>query len=516
MPINISSPANVQKNSLMVFPAGSVVGDYGHLIFKSTNLNLLSKIENVRVHLVDDTASDVKISLYGYNGTSYFAIAENIPVSFDTTDIGLTATVIDESTPLWLENTGTQIHSLYGKVNDNGVGKVQFIIDFEQYSDVSTFPINNATEHDTASGTPSTWEIPQNTSNLKWEVFDNDLASGSVTFSVTGAAASYISPTSGTITVTNGYGYQNFTTSGVSSNQSGTITASNGVSTNISVLGTFNIEFRAYGAGGGPGNNYSGTGQTPLAKGGDGGYAQGTLTSVSPGETFYIVVGEAGTVIQGVTAVPPNTYNGGGRGSSGYYGGSGGGATHVATNTGVLTSQVNTQGNVILVAGGGGGGGNCSHGGAGGGTNGEQPASSTQYSNRTGGLGGTQTAGGAPYNSGSIGGSFGLGGYSTLNLTGGGGGGWYGGGTGENSAGGGGGSGYIGFTGTANLSALTSATLTQGGHTGSGGFLSPNSNTSNTAPTIQQASLNGYVEVYKNGVLDSTFNYTGTVQTYTV
>jgi len=62
---------------------------------------------------------------------------------------------------------------------------------------------------------------------------------------------------------------------------------------------------------------------------------------------------------------------------------------------------------------------------------------------------------------------------------------------------------------------LTSTTITQGGHTGSGGFLSPNSNTGNTAPTVQQASLNGYVEVYKNGVLDSTFNYTGTVQTYT-
>ena len=54
MPINIKSPANVQKNSLMVFPAGEVVGDHGHLIFKNTNSNLLSKIDNFEKTLFED------------------------------------------------------------------------------------------------------------------------------------------------------------------------------------------------------------------------------------------------------------------------------------------------------------------------------------------------------------------------------------------------------------------------------------------------------------------------------
>ena len=92
----------------------------------NTNSNLLSKIENVRVHLLDDTVVDVKVSLYGYNGTSYFAIAENISINFDVIDSGFVATIIDESTPLWLENTGSQIHSLYGKVTNNASGKTQF------------------------------------------------------------------------------------------------------------------------------------------------------------------------------------------------------------------------------------------------------------------------------------------------------------------------------------------------------------------------------------------------------
>lgn len=512
MPINIKSPANVQKNNLMVFPAGEVVGDHGHLIYKNTNANLLSKIENIRVHLLDTTLVDAKASLYGYNGTSYFAIAENISLNFDGADDGYVATIIDESTPLWLENTGSQIHSLYGKVTNNASGKTQFIIDFEQYSDVSTFPINNTTEHDAASSTASTFEFLQNQNNQKWEVFDNDLPDGSVTFTVTGGGASYVSPTSGTINITNGYGFQNFNVSSVPSSQTGTITASNGASTNFNIQSTVDIEFRVYGAGGGPGSNYSGNSApsvTPRSKGGDGGYAQGTLAGVIPGTVFYIVVGQAGSVVTGQSALPPNTFNGGGRGSSNFYGGLGGGASHVATNTGVLTTHASNTGNVIIVAGGGGGGGNVSWGGDGGGANGQTPATSTQFQNRSPGSGASQNSGGGGNS------AFGIGGYTNTNLTGGGGGGWYGGGTGANSTGAGGGSGYVGFTGQGNIPALTNVTITQGGHTASGGYISPNSSTGNTQPTVLQNSVNGKIEVYKNGALDTTFNYTGAVQTYT-
>ena len=45
---------------------------------------------------------------------------------------------------------------------------------------------------------------------------DLSLASGSVTFTVTGGGASFVSPTSGTINLTNVYGFQNFNVSDTS------------------------------------------------------------------------------------------------------------------------------------------------------------------------------------------------------------------------------------------------------------------------------------------------------------
>ena len=270
------------------------------------------------------------------------------------------------------------------------------------------------------------------------------------------------------------------------------------------------VTFKVFGAGGGPGNNYSNNGNPH--HGGDGGYSEGTLLSVLSGTTFYIVVGQGGVSQTGNTQ--PARYNGGAKAGNGnFWGGSGGGASHVATATGILSSLSGNTSAVIIVAGGGGGGGNCSVGGDGGGTSGlSANATGTQFFNRVGGQPGTQSAGGNA-NYGGIVGAFGVGGYSNQNLAGGGGGGWYGGGGGNNSTGGGGGSGYVGFSASGGLPALTSTTMTTGGGSqggqGSGG-LSGNNQSNGTPGT------NGKIEVYRNGSIDTTYNYTGGVQTFTV
>ena len=81
MAINTLSPASVQKNSLMLYPAGSATSDYGILVYDNSNTNVATKIENVRFHLLVPDTEDVKVSLYTKNPASqYFAIAENIPL----------------------------------------------------------------------------------------------------------------------------------------------------------------------------------------------------------------------------------------------------------------------------------------------------------------------------------------------------------------------------------------------------------------------------------------------------
>lgn len=166
---------------------------------------------------------------------------------------------------------------------------------------------------------------------------------------------------------------------------------------------------------------------------GRGGYSTGTK-QIQNGTVLYVYVGGAG----GVSSTNKAGWNGGGTGgTTSPYGGGGGGATHIALDSGLLStlSAHATDGRIFIVAGGGGGGGegSCS-GGSGGGTSGGSPGNG--YS----GAGGTQTSGSA----------FGKGGNVGGGLAGGGGGGYYGGKGGRKSDGGGndgcggGGSGYIG------------------------------------------------------------------------
>lgn len=243
----------------------------------------------------------------------------------------------------------------------------------------------------------------------------------------------------------------------------------------------------ALGGGGGPGGsitfNYTGASQTwqvPAGKTsiqiecwgaqgatsvrGLGGYAKGSLV-VTPGQTLYIYVGQAGGFASGSgMQFTSTTFNGGGRGTT-YNGveggGSGGGASDVRTSTTLSTR--------VIVAGGGGSGYQTSStsplGGSGGGTNGGNGADYPGYPGSAG-LGGTQSAGGfrGQLTSGgstiAFSGSLGIGGDSPSNNYGsGGGGGYYGGGGGDNTAGGGGSS-YIG--------GVTSGTTTAGIQSGNG------------------------------------------------
>ena len=187
------------------------------------------------------------------------------------------------------------------------------------------------------------------------------------------------------------------------------------------------------GAGGGGGYGSSG---------GSGGLVSGTL-AVSPGTTYVIIVGGAGT--SGRT----NAYGGGGQGGYYGYGGAGGGRTALADNVG----------NDIVTAGAGGGGAYYTNGGVGGGNDG---------GNGNGSGGGGQYSGGYPstsygafYFDGTYGGQY-YGGNGGYYYGGGGGSGWYGGGGGgyyyQTGAGG---SSYVGnLTGT--------VVNTQGGGASSG------------------------------------------------
>ena len=188
--------------------------------------------------------------------------------------------------------------------------------------------------------------------------------------------------------------------------------------------------------------------------GGCGSYSSGMI-DIENSETFYYNVGGKGEdMING--QIVAGGYNGGGsaRSASG-----GGGATHIATQSGLLSALVDYKGtysdekktyestDIIIVAGGGGGTGYTGRGGDAGGYTGLRGASG---SSDKGGYGGSQSVGGNVYDTGwAQKGSFGQGGgaMSGKEHAGAGGGGFFGGGTGTNGndyAGGGGGSGYIG------------------------------------------------------------------------
>ena len=223
--------------------------------------------------------------------------------------------------------------------------------------------------------------------------------------------------------------------------------------------------------------------------GGYGGYSKGVLNSPTAGTTLYVVVGGQPTAITTTPTTTSSTahdggYNGGGNvvvhywhNSDSQYGWTlaqgGGGATHIATETGLLSSLSAQQDRVLIVAGGGSGSVYCYgvgsvglsgyagfNGYAGGGTT--SAGYSTTYQ-------ATQTTAGT-------GGSFGQGahaisGYNYRYGCAGGGGGWYGGGA--NSSGyndtyseavvrsHGGGSGYI-------KSTLTNTSSNNGSRSGHG------------------------------------------------
>lgn len=212
------------------------------------------------------------------------------------------------------------------------------------------------------------------------------------------------------------------------------------------------IKIHIWGAGGGGGDDT----RSATTHGGGGGYTTGELT-VTPGETFTIIVGQGGRYGSNAQTT---TYGGGGRGGGSQYTGSGGGR-----------SAIRKTGIELGTAGGGGGGGETRNvsgnaakggvGGAGGGLIGNSGSAGMGFltlPGTRGGIGGSQTAGGAggtgasgTYNGGA-GTQFqgGAGNSNSYRESGGGGGGYYGGGGGagqgdndNGAAGGGGGSSYF-------------------------------------------------------------------------
>ncbi|SMH59477.1 discoidin domain-containing protein [Azospirillum agricola] len=183
--------------------------------------------------------------------------------------------------------------------------------------------------------------------------------------------------------------------------------------------------FYLWGAGGGHGGSTAG---------GEGGFTVAEL-SVTPGQSFTLMVGEAGRKNQ------TRAYPSGGRCGDVNSGG-GGGRSQISDGTGI-----------VLIAGGGGGGGWNGNGGRGGGLNGEGVPNSSGGGTQSGG-GGTNANylyGGDTGNSG--------GGY------GGGGDGLYGGGGSGSDSGGGGGSGYVrsGLQGATAIGRAAFHPLTQSG-----------------------------------------------------
>lgn len=198
------------------------------------------------------------------------------------------------------------------------------------------------------------------------------------------------------------------------------------------------VSVKMWGAGGACGYRYTDpiTSTNNQGPGGGGGYSSATIT-LRAGVDYIFRIGEGG--IRTVTTDSGATYLAGGIQSAN--GGAQGGGY-----TGIFKSSV-SQPNALLMAGGGGGGGDgrySNYAGAGGGSSGQNFSGSLNQ----GGLGGTQSAGGAASQfNGATAGSALLGGLgqssSNESSLGGGGGGYFGGG-GGNAGGGGGGSGRIG------------------------------------------------------------------------
>ncbi len=255
--------------------------------------------------------------------------------------------------------------------------------------------------------------------------------------------------------------------------------------------------------------------------GGYGGYSKGNIY-LEENETVYIVVGGQGEG-SNTTGSVTGGYNGGG--SSATYiqaeeVASGGGATHIAKETGLLSSLSDKTDEIIIVAGGGGGSFSRSNrtsiGGSGGGFTGANASTCTNG-------GATQLAGGEKCGSGSNhAGTFGTGGDGQ-SWSGAAGGGYYGGGGGYGH-GGGGGSGYIGYNKLMNkamycydceeeLSDENTYTISTTTGTLKDSVNCPNGYSENPVSNCAKAG-NGSVKITLLEIA-TVFDYTGAVQEFT-
>jgi hypothetical protein len=230
-----------------------------------------------------------------------------------------------------------------------------------------------------------------------------------------------------------------------------TLTYSGGVQNFVVPSCATQVTIEAWGAQGGNGNDGN--------IGGLGGYAKGTLT-VTPGETLFVYVGQAGAGNNGSCSQTTGTrYNGGGQGNCAA---SGGGASDVRRGGTALANRV-------IVAGGGGGCGfYTTNGGAGGGISGANGQTHPSAGSAgQAGQGGTQSAGGPGGANGGTAGTLGNGGNGGATYGGGGGGGYYGGGGGGGESGGNG-RGGSGGGGSSFVGTLTNTSMQSGIRNGNG------------------------------------------------
>lgn len=219
MAINLANPIFVGKGGVNYFPGGDAINSgHGIRVFEA-HPSVDCLIENVRFHVIDDLATDdITVSLYGSANGSYTAIASNVSLRYNSQlFVGGTISVIDESTSIWIAgSTAGCFDSLYAKVNDAGLGKVQVIIDYEIFSSSTTYGGNQTPDYaDTVDQTDNGLYMVENTTAAgKFEIFDNDLiGTSNQSWTASGTAASYISPSSGSISLVNGYGGVTFNTS---------------------------------------------------------------------------------------------------------------------------------------------------------------------------------------------------------------------------------------------------------------------------------------------------------------
>jgi len=359
------------KQNIIAFPAvpdSSMNSGYGILLFDANNSNVSCNIKDIRAKLLDNSVSGAKVSLHANDGTNFFSIAKNIPVNnTGGLYVGQTVSLIDESTGIWLSNASGEIQRLYAEVNSAGKGKTHFEVDYELFWQNSANPptLNHSQRYvqsQIETTAPSSFTL---------ELFESQKVSGSYSWSLSGTTSN-ISPTSGTVTFTNGHASINFTTSAVSSDEvctfatsgnefTSTITlkyspgsvtvdstpvgigqntqityASNSRNGTITITGTVTVDLEAQGGAGGRGM-WSGNNDP----GGPGGQviARYTLTA----GTYYYFVGEGNKSVSGKA-------------------GAGGGSTDVRTtysngSTFDRTAFLNTNSlnSRIIVAGGGGG-----------------------------------------------------------------------------------------------------------------------------------------------------------------